>query len=219
MSEDTLPVEVWSDVVCPWCCIGRAHLSRALEEFEHADAVTVTWRSFELEPDAPATADESLAEHLAARFGIQASEVGPLFEDVSERAAALGLDFRFDIARTGSTFDAHRLLHLARETGLQDDLKGRLMAAYFSEGEAIGDPSTLARLSEEVGLDPVQVADVLATDRYAQAVRHDEADARALQVTGVPFFVIDGRYGLAGAQPAEQLLAVLRRAWSERQAA
>jgi predicted DsbA family dithiol-disulfide isomerase len=211
-----MTVEVWSDVACPWCCIGRAHLQSALAEFEHAAEVEVVWRSFELDPTAPAVRVESLTDLLAAKYGVGPAEVESMFDDVRERAARLGLDFRFDLARAGSTFDAHRLLHLARALGQQDTLKGRLFRAHFTEGEAVGDPDTLARIAVEAGLPADSVAEVLASEAFADAVRADEAEARALQVTGVPFFVIDRRYAVAGAQPPEQLLAALQRAWDER---
>jgi predicted DsbA family dithiol-disulfide isomerase len=139
-----------------------------------------------------------------------------MFAGVTARAAAVGLDFRFDVAQSGNTVDAHRLLHLARTTGQQDELKDRLFTAYFTEGAAIGEPEILARLAKQVGLDPVEVDDVLATDRYLDEVRADEAEARALQVSGVPFFVIDRRYAVAGAQPTEVLVGALREAYSTR---
>lgn len=211
-----MTVEVWSDVVCPWCCIGREHLALALAQFEHADDVDVLWRSFELDPGAPPVRTETLAEQLGAKYGVGPDEVASMFDDVTERAAQLGLDFRFDIARSGNTFDAHRLLHLARASGRQDALKGRLLRAYFSEGEAIGDHDTLVRLAEEAGLDGTEARAVLDGDRFADDVRADEAEARSLQVGGVPFFVIDRRYAVAGAQPPDQLLGALRRAWADR---
>lgn len=216
MPQNVMPVEVWSDVVCPWCCIGRAHLKAALTEFEHGDAVQVTWRSFELDPGAPRVATDSLAQQLQRKYGGTPADIEQMFAGVTARAASVGLDFRFHIAQSGNTVDAHRLLHLARATGQQDELKDRLFTAYFTEGEAIGDPDTLARLAKEAGLDPVEVADVLATDRYLDEVRADEAEARALQVTGVPFFVIDRRYAVAGAQPTEVLVGALREAWATR---
>lgn len=218
MPQNVMPVEVWSDVVCPWCCIGRAHLLLALDEFEHGESVEVTWRSFELDPAAPAIATASLAEQLARRYGGTPADIEAMFAGVTARAAAVGLDFRFDRAQSGNTVDAHRLLHLARATGQQDQLKDRFFAGYFTEGEAIGDPETLARLAKEVGLDPSEVDEVLSTDRYLDEVRSDEAEARALQVTGVPFFVIDRRYAVAGAQPTAVLVGALREAWAEREA-
>ena len=218
MPQIVMPVEVWSDVVCPWCRIGRAHLLRALEEFEHGASVEVTWRSFELDPAAPATATASLAEQLERKYGGTPADIDAMFAAVTARGAAAGLDFRFDTARSGNTVDAHRLLHLARETGRQDELKERFFTAYFTEGEAIGEPETLARLAKEAGLDPAEVDHVLATDRFHDEVRADEAEARALQVTGVPFFVIDRRDAVAGAQPTEVLVGALRGAWAEREA-
>ena len=214
-----MPVDVWSDVVCPWCCIGRAQLLIALDQFEHADDVVVTWRSFELDPHAATSQDITITEHLQHKYGISTAQVQSMQENVTARAAQAGLEFHLEATHPTNTFDAHRLLHLARQAGLQDAVKGRLFRAYFTEGERIGAPEVLAALAVEAGLDPVDVADVLATDRFADAVRADEEQARAYGVTGVPFYVIDGRYGIAGAQPVEHLLAVLRQAWSERAAA
>lgn len=216
MPQNTMPVEVWSDVVCPWCCIGRAHLQLALAEFEHGESVEVTWRSFELDPGAAPIATTSLTEQLSRKYGGTPADIEAMFDGVTTRAAAVGLDFRFDTAQSGNTVDAHRLLHLARVTGKQDQLKDRFFTAYFTEGEAIGDPDTLARLAKQVGLDPAEVDNVLATDRYLEEVRADEAEARSLQVTGVPFFVIDRRYAVAGAQPTEVLVGALREAYSTR---
>jgi predicted DsbA family dithiol-disulfide isomerase len=216
MPENVMPVEVWSDVVCPWCCIGRAHLQAAIAEFEHP--IDVTWRSFELDPSAPTIATASLAEQLGRKYGGTPADIEAMFAGVTARAATVGLDFRFDQAQSGNTVDAHRLLHLARESGQQDALKDRLFTAYFTEGEAIGDPGTLARLAKEVGLDQTDVDDVLASERYLDEVRADEAEARALQVSGVPFFVIDRRYAVAGAQPTQVLVGAMRQAWAEREA-
>jgi predicted DsbA family dithiol-disulfide isomerase len=213
-----LPVEVWSDVVCPWCCVGRAELQRALAGFEHADAVDVTWRSFELDPAAPAIQTASLAEQLSHKLGAGTEQVQAMFAGIAARGAEVGIDFRFDIAQSGNTFDAHRLLHLARAEGKQDVLKDRLFTAYFTEGEAIGDPVTLRRLAIEAGLNPESVEGVLASDRFATEVRADEEEARSLQVSGVPFFVIDRRYGVSGAQPAATLLSALQQAWADRSA-
>lgn len=213
-----MPVDVWSDVVCPWCCIGRAHLRQALEQFEHADEVTVTWRSYELDPHAPAIPEDSLTDQLARKYGVGPVEVESMFDDVRERGAAAGVDLRFDIAKSGNTFDAHRLLHLARTTGLEEALTDRFFRAYFSEGEAIGDPAVLARLATEIGISPDAVREVLDTDAFAADVRAEEATAQRLGVTGVPFFVIDQRYGVAGAQPVGNLLAALRQAWADRDA-
>lgn len=216
-TDAPLDVEVWSDVICPWCRIGRAHLDLALAEFEHADRVRVTYRSFELEPNSPAEQDESVIDHLAAKYGGTTAQIEGMVGDVVGRGQALGIDFRFDIARTGNTFDAHRLLHLAREHGRQDELKGRLMDAYFTEGRPIGSTATLEEVAVESGLDRDEVRAVLSSDRYAADVRADEDEARALQVGGVPFFVFDRRLAASGAQPPEVLLGALRQAWQARE--
>lgn len=212
-----MTVEVWSDIVCPWCRIGREHLERALARFEHAAEVDVLWRSYELDPSAPPVREETLAQELGAKYGVGPAEVASMFDDVTERAAQLGLDFRFDIATAGSTFDAHRVLHLARQEGVEDAVAERFFSAYFTEGEAIGDRSTLVRLAAEAGLSPALVEQALSAGWFADEVRADEAEARALQVTGVPFFVFDRRYAVSGAQPPDVLLQVLEQAWSERQ--
>ena len=214
-----MTVEVWSDIVCPWCRIGREHLARALARFPHRDDVDVVWRSYELDPHAPAVPETTLAQELGAKYGVGPAEVASMFDDVTERAARLGLDFRFDLATTGSTFDGHRVLHLARREGVEDAVAERFFRGYFTEGEAIGDRDTLVRLAAEAGLDAALVSEALDQGWFADEVRADEAEARALQVSGVPFFVIDRRYAVSGAQPPDVLLQVLDQAWEARIAA
>ena len=208
-------IDIWSDVVCPWCYVGKRRFEAALARFSGRDAVEVVWHSFELDPEAPVERVGGYEQHLAAKYGRTVEEAAQMTASMTATAATEGLDFRFDLARPGNTFDAHRLLHLARETGLQDALKERLLRATFTEGEPVGDHDTLVRLAAEVGLDATEVRTVLAGDRYADEVRGDEAQARAYGISGVPFFVVDGRYGVSGAQPADVLLQVLDRAWAE----
>ena len=206
-------IEIWSDLVCPWCYIGKRRFEQALAAFAHRDEVTVLWRSFELDPAAPRDVDDLLG-HLAAKYGLSREEAEAMVERVTRLAAAEGLEYRLETARRGNTFDAHRLLQLAGAHGVQDALAERLMRGYFSEAEAIGDPAVLARLAVEVGLPPREVNDVLAGDRYADAVRADEQDARALGATGVPFFVADRMLAVSGAQPIETFAALLEQAWT-----
>jgi predicted DsbA family dithiol-disulfide isomerase len=213
-----LTVEIWSDVVCPWCYIGKRRFEAALEAFEHADELTIMWRSFELDQEAPKVPEGTATERLAAKYGMTLERATELHAEMTERAAAEGLDFRFDLARGGNTFDAHRLIHLAATYGHQAAAKERLMRAYFTEGEAIADPETLVRVLADVGIDPVEARDVLATDRFAEDVREDELLASRLGIQGVPFFVLDRRLGVSGAQPPEVLVQALERAW-ERAAA
>ena len=211
-----MTVEVWADVVCPWCRLGHAYLEQALAAFEHSDDVTVVWRSFELDPAAPRQQEGTLTDHLVHKLGRDRQEIHELNGMITARGCDVGVDFRFDDARPGNTFDAHRLLHLAADHGLDGALMDRLHAGYFTEGLPIGDPATLELLALEVGLDGDEVRAVLASDQYASRVRRDEAEARELQVSGVPFFVFDRRLAAAGAQPADVLLAGLQQAWDSR---
>lgn len=214
----SMKVEIWSDVVCPWCYVGKRRFEKALSRFEHRDDIELVWRSFELDPNSPPSAAEpgNHAERLAAKYGVSVAEAKAMNDRLTATAAQEGLDFRFDLARPGNTFDAHRLLHLALEHGLQDTLKERLDRGTFTEGLATSDHSELRELAIEVGLDAAEVDAVLEGDKYSDAVRADEQQARAYGISGVPFFVIDEKYGVSGAQPAEVVLQALDQAWSER---
>ncbi len=213
-------VDIWSDIVCPWCYIGKRHLEQALARFSHASEVELVYRSFELDPSAPRVREAgNAAERLGKKYGVPLAQAQQMIDRVVQTAAKAGVEMRYDTMRGGNTFDGHRLLHLARQTGHQVALKERLMRGYFCEGEAIGEHATLERLACEVGLDAAAVRDVLATDRFAREVRGDEQLARELGISGVPFFVLAGRLGVSGAQPADVLLGALERAWSERDAA
>ncbi len=210
-----MKVEIWSDVVCPWCAIGKRRFEKALEAFAHADDVQVRWRSFELDPEAPQERAGELSEHLASKYGVTAERAAQMHAQMTGTAAADGWDFHFEHAKSGNTFDAHRLLHLAAARGVQDAVKERFFRAYLEEGERIGDPGTLVRLGADAGLDADEARAVLAGLRYGDEVRADEHQARAYGITGVPFYVIDGKYGVSGAQSAEALLQVLEQAWTE----
>jgi predicted DsbA family dithiol-disulfide isomerase len=215
-TSEPLRVDIWSDVVCPWCTIGKAHLDIALERFEGADRVEIVWHSFELDPNAPAAVGGDHAEQIARKYGMPVEQARERIEHVAATAAAVGLDFRFDRVRPGNTFDAHRVIHLAADRDRQLEVTDRLLRGYFSEGAAIGLPEEVERLAVDAGLDADEVARVLGSDEYAEEVRADEAAARQLGATGVPFFVFDGRYAVGGAQPPEVLLQVLQRCWEER---
>jgi predicted DsbA family dithiol-disulfide isomerase len=209
-------VEIWSDIACPWCYVGKRRFEAALADFEHGDEVAVTWRSFELDPQAPVARSVDSATHLAQKYGMSRDEALASQRKLAEVAAGDGLDMRFDLARGGNTFDAHRLVQLAKAEGVQDAMKERLMHAYFTEGEPIGDPAALARLAVEVGLPEDEVRDVLDGDRYATEVREDKRTAMALGINAVPFFVVDRRMGAAGAHPPDALGELLRRGWEAR---
>jgi len=208
-------VEIWSDIVCPWCYIGKRRFETALAEFPHADDVEVVWRAFELDPSAPRYREGSLADHVARKYGMNAEQARASQERLIDLAAVEGVEFRFDRAQPGNTFDAHRLVHLASVRGVQDAMKERLLAAYLTEGAPIGDPETLVTLAQEVGLDPDEAREVVFGDRYTDDVRAEERDAVSLGITGVPFFVIDRKYGVSGAQASSVFADVLDNAWHE----
>jgi predicted DsbA family dithiol-disulfide isomerase len=205
-----MKIEIWSDVVCPWCYIGKRRLERALGEFEHAADVEITWRSFQLNPDAPKTAVPT-ADYLQSRFGPQAAA---MTSRVAELGRAEGLNLDFATSLTVNTLTAHRALHFAASQGLGDAAKERLLHAHFSEGADVSDHETLAKLLAEVGVDADRTRAVLAGTQYAIEVRDDIEDASRLGITGVPFFVIDRTYGISGAQPAETFLHALRTAYA-----
>ncbi len=212
-------IDIWSDVVCPWCYIGKRRFESALAEFPHASEVDVVWHSFELDPTAERSTDVPPAERLAAKYGLTVEQAQQANDKLTVTAADEGLEFHLDEARSGNSFDAHRLLHLAADSGsgqgLQGQLKERLLRAYFTERVAIGDPAELARLAVEVGLDADAVQRVLGSDEYAEDVRADEAQAHTYGISGVPFFVVDDKYGISGAQPSELFSQALTQAWDE----
>lgn len=205
-----MDVEIWADLVCPWCYIGKRRFEAALARFEGAGDVRVTWRSYQLDPSAPATSDQAIDEVLAAKYGMTPGEAAAANERVTALAAAEGLAFHLDRARPANTFDAHRLVQLAARHGLQDEAEERLFAAYFTEGAALADHDTLVILAEGIGLAPDEVRTMLASDALAAEVRADQQVAAELGVRGVPFFVIDRRLAVSGAQPADTFLEAFR---------
>jgi len=210
-------IEIWSDVVCPWCFVGKRRLETALSTFEHADEVEVVYRSFELDPTAPHHGHELSTGVIARKYGRPEAEMRQMQQQLIDTAAEEGLAMRlFDTVHT-NTIDAHRLLHLSLETGgpaLQRELKEALLSAYFEQAQDIGDHDVLATAAVAVGLDEARVREVLASEEYADAVQADIAQARAYGATGVPFFVVDQAYGISGAQPAEVFSQVLDQAWT-----
>jgi predicted DsbA family dithiol-disulfide isomerase len=208
-----LRVDIWSDVVCPWCAIGKRRFEAALARFAHKDEVEVVWRAFELDPSAPAVQPGDNATRLGRKYGRTREQAVAMMQQVAETAAREGLDFDLVNARSGNTFDAHRVLHLAGERGVQDAVKERFFRGYMSERQPIGDRETLVRLAAEAGLDPEEVRSTLASDAFAAEVHEEEDVARRLGIHGVPFFVMGGAIGVSGAQPADVLLGALEQAW------
>jgi predicted DsbA family dithiol-disulfide isomerase len=210
-----MQVEIWSDVACPWCYIGKRRFETAMHHFEHRDQVEVTWRSYQLDPGAARDSGEKVNEVLASKYAVSLTQAEAMNERVSAIAHQEGLEYHLERAVYGNTFDAHRLIHLAAAHHLQHEMEERLFKAYFSEGEALGDAATLVRLAAAVGIDPGEARSVLDSDAYAGEVRADVRRASRLGIQGVPFFAFDEKYGVSGAQPAELLQEVLERAWSE----
>jgi predicted DsbA family dithiol-disulfide isomerase len=219
MSEarsDRMTVEIWSDVVCPFCYIGKREFERALEGFPFRDSVDVIWRSFELDPDAPVRSEFDMYGMLVSKYGGTREDAVQRVQGVVDRARTVGLEYVMDKAVIGSSFDAHRVLQFAKTVDKGDAMKERLLKAYFMEGAHLADVPTLIRLASEVGLDGAAVAEMLASTQFTEAVRQDEADARQLGVRGVPFFAIDRRFGVSGAQHSAAFLGALNQAWETR---
>jgi predicted DsbA family dithiol-disulfide isomerase len=206
-------VEIWSDVVCPWCYIGKRRFEAALASFAHADQVTVVWRSFELDPDAAFIPGRPMVEQLASKYGRTLEQAAEMLAHMDTMAAGEGLEFNLAATTGGNTFAAHRLLHLGAAHGLQPELKEALLHAYFVERVPVADPDELRRVALAVGLPAGEVDDVLASDRYAAEVRADEAEASELGCSGVPFAVIDRAFAVPGAQDPQTWLSVLDGAW------
>jgi predicted DsbA family dithiol-disulfide isomerase len=210
-----MKIEIWSDTACPWCYIGKRRFDDALAGFPHRDALDIVWRSFELDPTAPPRQDRASVDLLAAKYGMTAAKAQGMMDSMTATGAAEGVTFRFDRSISGNTFDAHRLIHFAATHAKREQMVERLFAAYFTEGEAIGEHDTLVRLAGGIGLNDDAVRAMLTSDAYAADVRDDEARARHFGISGVPFFAIDEKYGISGAQPATAILGALAEAWAE----
>ncbi len=210
-----MKIEIWSDVACPWCYIGKRRFETALAAFPHRDSVEVQWRSYQLDPTLPEHYDGTELDYLSTRKGMAPAQVSQMFEHVAAQAKGEGLNYRFDAVVVANSFTAHRLIHLAAGHGKQDAAKERLLSDHFEHGRDIGSQEYLTALGLDLGLDAGELAELFSTDAYSDAVRNDIAEARALGISGVPFFVIDRKFGLSGAQPAETFSAALEQAWQD----
>ena len=212
--SNLIDVQIWSDVQCPWCYIGKRKFEAAVEQFD--GEVQVTYRSFELAPDTPVDFEGSPIDYLSQRKGVSPEQAQQMVDRVSDVAASVALEYHYDRIHQTNTVLAHELLHFGKAHGLQVELKERLLRAYFTEGRHIGRADELAALASDIGLDPVAAATALAEHTYLPDVKADMAQAVAYGIQGVPFFVVDNKYGISGAQESANILAALRQAAAER---
>lgn len=212
-----IKIDVWSDVACPWCFIGKRKLESGIEQF--GGEVEVEYHSYELSPDTPDDFVGSTVEFLAERKGMNVDQVAQMLERVTGIAAAVGLNYDFDSVKHTKTLRAHELLHFAKEHGKQLEMKERIMAAYFEQGTVVSDIDELVRLATEVGLDADAARTALVARTYSDAVQADIAQAREFGIQGVPFFVVNGKYGISGAQEASTFAAALEQVRDEEAAA
>lgn len=210
-----MKVEIWSDVVCPFCYIGKRRFEAALKNFTHKDDVEIEWRSFQLDPDAQPVPGQSVHEYLAKRKGVSVAEGKQMNDYMANMAKEVGLEYNFDKAIITNTLNAHRLLHYAKKEGKQNELKETLFAAYYTKGEDLGNLETLVKLAETVGLNGEKVREVLNSDAYKQEVLQDQYEAQQVGARGVPFFVFNNRYAISGAQPTELFTQTLEQTWKE----
>lgn len=210
-----MKVEVWSDFVCPFCYIGKRHLEKALEQFPHKEHVTVEYKAYELDPNAKKNEHKTIHESLAQKYGMSIEKAKEMNESVGIRAAEVGLTYNFDRMKLTNTFDAHRLAKFASSKGKEEEMTERLLKAYFTDSQHIGDHDTLVHLASEIGLDGEEVRNVLKTEVYSDEVRHDLNIARQIGVQGVPFFVFNEEYAISGAQPIDLFTEVLEKVWEE----
>lgn len=219
---DAIKIDVWSDIACPWCYIGKRNLENGLAEVSaDADAprVEVTYHSYELSPDTPVDFEGDEVSYLADHKGVPREQAKQMIDRVTDVAAGSGLAYRYDLLQHTNTVKAHELLHFAKNEGRQLDMAERLMSAYFVEGKHVGRVDDLVELAAEIGLDADQTREALESGRFLADVRADQAQAQAYGINGVPFFVIDGKYGVSGAQPATAFAQIARQVWAERGAA
>ena len=213
--ENTLKVQIWSDIMCPFCYIGKRRIEEALQNFEHKEAVEIEWKSYQLDASFVASPEDNMADHLAAKYRKDTDWAQNMLDNMTQNAKTAGLDFHFEKAILANSFNAHRLLHLAKKHDLANDLEELLFKAYLTEGKNINDLETLSKLGIEVGLDAEAVAQVLNSDTYGAEVKKDQEEANAIGVQGVPFFVLDNKYAISGAQPASAFLETLEKVWEE----
>ena len=209
--ENKLKVQIWSDIMCPFCYIGKRRIEEALSQFEHKEAVAIEWKSFELDAGFIPSPDDNLIEHLAEKYRKDTDWAQTMVDNMTQNAKTAGLDFHFEKAVLANSHNAHRLLHLAKKYNLSNELEELLFKAYLTDGKDLNNLDTLAELGIAVGLDAEAVAQVLHSDAYSKEVKQDIQQANAIGVQGVPFFVFYNKYAISGAQPTTAFLQTLEK--------
>ncbi|ABR74681.1 DsbA family oxidoreductase [Actinobacillus succinogenes] len=208
-----MKIKIWSDYACPFCYVGKRHLEAALRQFAHAENVEIVYKAFELDPTAPAIVTATTQQRIERKYGRTPAGAMEFIRNVEAAGKRAGLEIHY--VQNTNTFDAHRLTKLAETLGKADEINERLMKAYFTENLALANRENLVKCAEDAGINREQVENLLNSDRFAQSARNDEHQARQIGIQGVPFFVIDGKIGLSGAQPADYMLQALNQAWNE----
>ena len=215
--ENKLKIQIWSDIMCPYCYIGKRRIEGALAQFSHNEAVEIEWKSFQLDASFVASANDNMAEHLAEKYRKDKEWAQEMMDSMTQNAKNSGLDFHFEKAIMANSFNAHRLLHLAKKNKVSNELEELLFKAYLTDGKNINDLETLTQLGQQVGLDTKEIDIVLQSDAYAKEVKEDIEMAQSIGVQGVPFFVFDNKYAVSGAQHVETFVKTLEKAWEEGQ--
>jgi len=213
--ENKLKIQIWSDIMCPYCYIGKRRIEGALAQFKHKDDVEIEWKSFQLDSSFVASENDDMAEHLAEKYRKDVSWAKEMMDSMTQNAKSAGLDFRFDKAIMANSFNAHRLLHLAKKNNLSDAMEETLFKAYLTDGENVNDSETLKRLGLQVGLKADELEALLSSDQFANEVTADITMAQNIGVQGVPFFVFDNKYAVSGAQHVETFVQTLDKVWEE----
>jgi predicted DsbA family dithiol-disulfide isomerase len=213
--ENQLKIQIWSDVMCPFCYIGKRRIEEALSLFANKDSVAIEWKSFQLDPSFVATPNENIIDHLTAKYRKDSDWAQTMVDNMTANAKKSGLNFHFDKAILANSLHAHRLLHLAKKHNISNELEELLFKAYLTDGKDVNDLKTLELLGLEVGLEKEEIENVLYSDIYTNEVKQDQEEGKSLGVNGVPFFVFDNKYSVSGAQATEVFLETLEKSWKE----
>lgn len=210
-----MKIEIWSDVMCPFCYIGKRHFEEALSKFSDKEHIDIEWKSFQLDPTMPDVVEESQEDYLVKRKGMSRDQIQGMLQNVTAMGKEAGLDFNFDQSIMVNSQKAHQLIQFAKSKGLGNEIEERLFQAYFTEGKNVADETTLTELGKEIGLDENELQVAFNDDKYLYQMKQDIQEAQNIGVRGVPFFVFDRKYGVSGAQPAEAFLETLDKSFTE----